>query len=202
MNTLAATASPPFKTTSRADKTRCLDVGCGPAPDLPEAEVQVGLDIELASLRHNRKRYPDAHFVCGDGERLPFRDGAFDIVVSRVALPLMNLNAAIPEISRVLKPGGCVSLNLHHFGFALRDLLRRMRGGHPRAIIGGLWAIFNGYIFHFFGLTLRQPFSRRFYDSFQTYSGMSRILRQQGFSGSVVEGYVIKAQKAEESGLQ
>lgn len=148
--------------------------------------MQIGLDIVFHLLRQNRELYPHVHFVCADGERLPFRDSAFDVVFSRVALPLMNLNAAIPEISRVLKPGGGATLYLHHFGLAWQDLLRRVRSGRPRAMIGGLWAIFNGFIFHFFGRTLRLPFSRRFYDSFQTYSGMTRILRQQGFSGRVV----------------
>jgi ubiquinone/menaquinone biosynthesis C-methylase UbiE len=176
-------------------------VGCGAAPELPTAEVQIGLDIDFRLLRKSRECYPQAHFVCGDGERLPFRDGAFDAVISRVALPLMNLNAAIPEISRVLKPGGRVSMNLHHFGFVCRDLMRRVRGGRPRAMIGGLWAIVNGIIFHFFGRTFRLPFSHRSYDSFQTLAGMRRILREQGFSSQVVEAYVIKAAKGgEEAG--
>ena len=183
----------------RTDKTRSVDVGCGAAPELPSADVQVGLDIDLPSLRQNQEAHPHLHFVCGDGEHLPFCDGSFDAVISRVALPLMNLNAAIPEISRVLKPGGRASLNLHHFGFTWRDLLRRVRTGHPRAVIGGIWAILNGCIFHFFGRTFRLPFSRRFYDSFQTYSSMTRILRDHGFSGRVVEAYVIKAQKADHS---
>ena len=162
--------------------------------------MQVGLDIDLHSLEQTRKSHPNAHFVCADGERLPFRDGVFDAVISRVALPLMNWNAAMPEISRVLKPGGRATLNLHHFGFTWRDFLRRVRSGRPQAIIGGVWAIVNGCLFHFCGRTFRLPFSRRFYDSFQTYSGVSRILRKQGFSGRVVETYTIKAQKAEKPG--
>ncbi|HKI25070.1 MAG TPA: class I SAM-dependent methyltransferase [Candidatus Sulfotelmatobacter sp.] len=181
------------------ETTRSLDLGCGAAPELPDAAVQVGLDIDLPSLQRSRKLYPQVHFVCGDGERLPFRDGVFDAVISRVALPLMNLNAAIPEISRVLKPDGRATLNLHQFGFAWRDFLRRLRSGHPKAAVGGLWAMLNGCVFHFFGRTLRLPFSRRFYDSFQSYSAMTRILRKHGFQGSVVEAYVIKAKKREDA---
>ena len=179
------------------DTTRSLDLGCGLAPRLPNAQVQVGLDTDRNLLRQSRQLYPSAYFVCGDGERLPFSDGVFDAVISRVALPLMNLNAAIPEISRVLKPGGRAMLNLHHFEFAWRDFLRRVRGGRPKAMIGGLWAIANGFIFHFFGRTLRLPFSRRFYDSFQTYSSMKRILHEQGFADPIVEAYVIEATKEE-----
>src|SRR5215475_2519143 len=119
-------------------KRRCLDLGCGDAPDFPAAEVQVGLDTSLQALQQVRKRFPHAHFVCADGESLPFCDDAFDVVNSRVALPLMNLNAAIPELSRVLKPDGRATLSLHHFGFAWRDLLRRTGGG-LRPMIGGVW---------------------------------------------------------------
>jgi len=53
----------------------------------------------------------------------------------------------------------------------------------------------NGCIFHFFGRTLRLPFTRRFYDSFQTYTSMRGLLMKEGFSDKVVEAYVIKAQK-------
>ncbi len=39
-------------------------------------------------------------------EILPFKDGAFDIVTAFVALHHFNLELAVPEIKRVLKPGG------------------------------------------------------------------------------------------------
>jgi ubiquinone/menaquinone biosynthesis C-methylase UbiE len=43
--------------------------------------------------------------VC-PAERLPFADGEFDIVYGKAALHHMRLDLAIPEISRVMKPGG------------------------------------------------------------------------------------------------
>ena len=179
------------------NKTRCLDLGCGDKPAFAPGSVQVGLDTDLGALQNGRRKYPEAHFVCGDGEHLPFRDRVFDHVISQVALPLMNLNAAIPEISRVLTPSGRVRLNLHHFGFAWRDLLRRIRSGHPRAAIGGFWAIANGLIFHFFGRTLRLPFTRHGYESYQTYSAMKRLLRKEGIAGRTYDIYVIVAEKQE-----
>lgn len=195
--TLTAGCMPLATENPGGDRSRSLDIGCGLAPRLPNTEVQVGLDTDFSLLRQSRQLYPRVYFVCGDGERLPFPDGVFDAVISRVALPRMNLNAAIPEISRVLKPGGRAMLNLHHFEFAWRDFLRRVRDGRPKAMIGGLWAIANGFIFHFFGRTLRLPFSHRFYDSFQTYSSMKRMLHEQGFADPIVEAYVIEAKKEE-----
>jgi hypothetical protein len=96
----------------------------------------------------------------------------------------------------VLKPGGHATLNLYHLGFTWRDLLRRIRTGRPKVILGGLWAIFNGCIFHCLGRTLRLPFSHHFYDSFQTYSSMSKILRRYGFAGPVIEAYSLNVNKA------
>jgi hypothetical protein len=85
--------------------------GCGAAPAYPPAGLQVGLHISLKSLLEAQRLYPNAYFVCRDGERLPFRDGAFDAVISRVALPL---------------------------GFAWWDSMRRARSIRPRAMVGGV----------------------------------------------------------------
>ena len=39
-------------------------------------------------------------------EDLPFWNGAFDLVISRVALPYTMLGASLPEIARVLADDG------------------------------------------------------------------------------------------------
>ncbi|MBY0497623.1 MAG: ubiquinone/menaquinone biosynthesis methyltransferase [Cyanobacteria bacterium] len=78
----------------------------------------IGLDIthrmlQLARLRSSgasaRQALKDSHveFITGDMTSLPFRSGAFDLVTTGYGLRnVPDLNTAIDEIARVLKPGG------------------------------------------------------------------------------------------------
>ncbi|MGH7278852.1 MAG: class I SAM-dependent methyltransferase [Candidatus Rokuibacteriota bacterium] len=70
----------------------------------------IGLDPSPGMLRQARARVP-IRLVRGVGERLPFRDGRFDVVTMGYALRhVPDLEAAFVEYRRVLKPGGRVLL--------------------------------------------------------------------------------------------
>ncbi|MBX0321786.1 methyltransferase domain-containing protein [Halomicroarcula sp. F13] len=95
------------------DGSRVLDAGCGagtPATDALAARHDVtGLDISREQLRKARERLPGARLVQGDLAHLPFRDGAFDAVVSFHAVihvPREEHAAVFAEFERVLQPGG------------------------------------------------------------------------------------------------
>jgi SAM-dependent methyltransferase len=92
-----------------------LDLGCGHVL-LPEWEAQreaqlvaragrlVGVDPELAALRRHRGI---TLRVCGDGGRLPFADGTFDLVTANMVVEhLPEPERQFLEIARVLRPGG------------------------------------------------------------------------------------------------
>lgn len=49
-------------------------------------------------------------------EQLPFSDGQFDMVVSQYGLEYTDLSRTVPELLRVLAPGGKVRLVTHHAG--------------------------------------------------------------------------------------
>jgi len=90
---------------------RALDVGCGEGRfcrmlhDLGIGTV--GIDPTDALLRQARARDPGGAYLLGRAEALPFADGAFDLVVSYLTLiDMPDLRAAIPEMARVLAPGG------------------------------------------------------------------------------------------------
>ena len=94
-----------------------LDVGCGSAlvadRILDLDATYVGMDygghhIDYAAKKlagtDGRLRWAVAR---GDGQRLPFRSGGFDVVVmSEVIEHLMQPELAVWEVSRMLKPGG------------------------------------------------------------------------------------------------
>lgn len=49
-------------------------------------------------------------------EQLPFADGYFDLVTSQYAIEYSDMARSVPEVARVLKPGGifCAVLHSHH----------------------------------------------------------------------------------------
>jgi ubiquinone/menaquinone biosynthesis C-methylase UbiE len=91
-----------------------LDLGTGTgkaarvvAKRFPQAEV-VGVDLSPAMIEEARKVLPAelsgrVRFEVADASRLPFEDGAFDLVV------LLNMIPFFGELARVTAPGGRVA---------------------------------------------------------------------------------------------
>ncbi len=91
-----------------------LDVGCGDglcasilfagrrAPD-------IGLDLAPGALRAARARGAYLSLVAGDAARLPFRTGSVGSILTNSVLEhIADLEGVLPEMHRVLKPGGKV----------------------------------------------------------------------------------------------
>lgn len=104
-----------------APRWRVLDLATGTGDLGFEAgkrggDIQViGADISLPMLRRgmakNASRANPVAFLCGDGECLPFADGAFDgLTIGFGIRNMASLDAALCEMRRVLKPGGCVAV--------------------------------------------------------------------------------------------
>ncbi len=91
-------------------KEPVLDVGCGDGifAKITFAEkITVGFDPSLQSLCEpaNRKAYDS--ILQAEGAFIPFADGSFSTVISNSVLEhIPDLDVVIPEIRRVLKPGG------------------------------------------------------------------------------------------------
>jgi SAM-dependent methyltransferase len=105
-----------------------LDVGCGEGRFCRMLRSQgvdaVGVDPTRALIAVARTRDAHGTYVEATAERLPFREGAFDLVVSYLSLiDIPDVEAAIPEMARVLKPGGALLIaNLTSFNTACADV--------------------------------------------------------------------------------
>src|SRR5579872_1235395 len=88
-----------------------LDIGCGTgamSEKLAAYGAVVSADFSPLALAFSRRRHLD-RLCAADAMRLPFRDGAFDVIVALDILEHVSDDAAaLREFYRVLKPGGRV----------------------------------------------------------------------------------------------
>jgi SAM-dependent methyltransferase len=97
-----------------AGPVRALDLGCGVGGHLKMLRAlgePVGVDLEADAARACLRRgFP--RVVEADGTKLPFGDGAFDLVTAFDAVEhIPDDAAALAECRRVLRPGGVLFLS-------------------------------------------------------------------------------------------
>jgi ubiquinone/menaquinone biosynthesis C-methylase UbiE len=168
-----------------------LDIGCGigqlfVASNLPEGVRAVGVDISEEVLQYGRTGNPGIEFIRASGDQLPFRSQEFDLVVSRVTLPYLNIPKAIREIARVTREGGRIWLSLHPFAMELKLLATSLRKTRPKGILFSCYGLLNGVFLDLFGTLFRLPMTDK-YRSFQTERGMIRELKANSFEKIEVE---------------
>lgn len=93
---------------------RVLDLGAGTGK-LTRLLVEAGLDVVAVELDQEMRdqlaaAVPKAAVRAGSAERIPLPDGSVDAVVVAQAWHWFDQAAAVPEIARVLAPGGTLAL--------------------------------------------------------------------------------------------
>ncbi|MCO5972633.1 class I SAM-dependent methyltransferase [Actinoallomurus soli] len=76
---------------------------------VPYATTLVAVEPDPGMLAELRTRLPDVRAVMGTAERIPLADGSVDAVLVGQALHWFDLDRALPEMARVLSPGGVLA---------------------------------------------------------------------------------------------
>jgi SAM-dependent methyltransferase len=110
-----------------------LDVACGTGlaasvivQELPDAQV-IGIDIAERMVALAEEHVPEAVFVAGSSEDLPFADDSFDLVCS------LDGVFSIPELVRVCRSGGWIYIAYTHEDIPIRKPLERLSWELERA---------------------------------------------------------------------
>ncbi len=98
-----------------------LDVGCGTGTTarhlVPRVRKLHGVDISEEMLDKAERNVPKAKFTWYDGEKLPFPDETFDVVVAICVLhhvPVSKRCKLVGEMVRVTRPEGIVAVFEHN----------------------------------------------------------------------------------------
>lgn len=174
-----------------------LDVGCGAGQELlPFLEKTnafcVGVDAasELGKVTRRIFREKDFEnrfaFVRSKGEKMPFVDASFDVVLCRVALPYMDNRRAIAEISRTLKTGGVFLLKTHAPRFYFGMIKQRIGTFSVKQIAYPLICLAGGIVHSVCGKQLQNGF----WQGKEIYQTGKFIEKECARNGLKIEGFL------------
>ena len=127
---------------AQTNNLRVLEIGCGLGTDGAQfakaGADYTGIDLTDAAVELSRRRFEISNlkgaFRTADAEQLDFPDNSFDLVYSHGVLHhTPDIERAIAEVHRVLKPGGRAVVMLYHrdsYNYRINISLLRRAGVH------------------------------------------------------------------------
>lgn len=96
-----------------------IDVGCGEGRltrDLAERGYDViGVEPAPSLRKAAQEAHPDGRYVDGEASDLPFPDGSVALLTAyNVLMDVDDLDGALKEFARVLRPGGKLAISITH----------------------------------------------------------------------------------------
>ncbi len=160
-----------------------LDLGCGSGSFLAAVgrdRTTIGLDVAMRWLLVARKRLDEeglgqVRLVCGNAERMPFRDGTFAAVVAGDVIEhVADQPATLAESHRVLMPGGRLFLATPN---------RLSLAPEPHVGVWGVGFLPRRWMGPYVRLARRRDFR-----AIRTlsYAGWTRLLRSSPFGGGSI----------------
>ncbi len=177
----ASTGLPPFDMRGK----KVLEVGCATGLDLThgayaEAAERCGIDIDAKAIETGRALYPALDLRVARGEAIPFRDGYFDAVLSRIALPYMDIPTALSEMNRVMRPGGYLFASWHDWEGRREWLIDPIRGLTWKRSVDSIYIAVASVTYRLLGRILPRPWNGT-RETFQFRNHIPRILARAGF---------------------
>ncbi len=170
-----------------AESTKVLDLGCntgyGTEILAGAAKEVVGVDVSQKAILAARAKYgrPGLRFEVVDGNRLPFQDGEFDVIVSfQVIEHVVDYGKYVVELKRVLSPAGIALFTTPNARLRLDPGMRPWNRLHSREFDApGLRSLLQGFFpaVEILGLFAREHFYAVEHDRVQRALRMWRIGR-------------------------
>jgi len=98
---------------------KLLDVGCGPGIHLKryidEGAIGEGIDFSQKMIELAKEHCPKGKFNVGEVYNLPYEDNSFDIITSSLVFDhLEDLDKAVKQVAKILKPNGVLIFSVMH----------------------------------------------------------------------------------------
>ncbi len=160
-----------------------LEVGCGTGLLLRRmakfARSAKGVDLSPGMLERARARGLDV--TEASATSLPFADASFDVACSfKVLAHVRDVQRALAEMARVVRPGGTIWLVLHPLSRVLRAFGAAVQRLDWRTALARLYVLANGAASHWLDREFRAPFGDT-RESFQTPERIRARLAALGF---------------------
>jgi len=107
-----------------------IEIGVGTGRFAAPSRIEFGLDPSLNMLRVAAER--GIHVIGGQAEKLPFGTGVFDFALMVTTICFLdNVEAALHEVYRVLKPGGSLLIGFVDRHSSLGEKYQKNKAKNP-----------------------------------------------------------------------